>query len=329
MIQNIAVIGSGSWATALVKIFSESGIQVQWLVRTKTLADQVRETGNNPRYLSSVDLDLSNISLVTQFEEITPAAEIILFALPSAYLQATIALLEPGWLSDKQVAVSIKGFIPGTGNIPSVFLTEKAGLTKPVMVLGGPCHAEEIAMGRNTYVTIACEDTALTERFCKTISLKNVHAIPNHDPRGVEYVAILKNIIGIATGIADGLNYGQNFQAVLVSNAMREVRYFLEWVNPVPRDLFDSAYFGDLLVTAYSDYSRNRTLGKLVGRGIKVTQALHAMEMVAEGYHASEELSGQIKGRETNFPIISSIYRILHRHASAFHEFRLIETQMK
>ncbi|MDE3253435.1 MAG: glycerol-3-phosphate dehydrogenase [Bacteroidota bacterium] len=329
MIQNIAVIGSGSWATALVKIFSECSIHVQWLVRTKTMAEQILETGNNPRYLSSVELHLSHIQLHTKFEEIDPAAEIILFALPSAYLQETVESLEPGWLSDKQVAVSIKGFIPGTGNIPSVFLKEQAGLTKPVMVLGGPCHAEEIAMGRNTYVTIACENHDLAEEFCKTILLKNVHAIPNNDPRGVEYVAILKNIIGIATGIADGLNYGQNFQAVLVSNAMREVRHFLEMVNPVPRDLFDSAYFGDLLVTAYSDYSRNRTLGKLVGRGIKVTQALHAMEMVAEGYHASEELSGQIKGQETHFPIISSVYRILHRHASAFHEFRLIETQLK
>jgi glycerol-3-phosphate dehydrogenase (NAD(P)+) len=329
MVKNIAVIGSGSWATALVKIFSESKIAVKWLVRTEELANQILKTGNNPRYLSSVDINPKLVKPVTKFEDALPGSEIVIFALPSAYLQATIESLEPGILEHVQVAVSIKGFVPGTGKVPGRYVTDQAGLTKPIMVIGGPCHAEEIAIGRNTYITIACENNKMSQLLCKSLHVKYLRAVANNDPVGVEYVAILKNIIGIATGIADGLNYGENFQAVLVSNAMREVNRFLEFVSPVQRDLFDSAYFGDLLVTAYSDYSRNRTLGKLVGRGIKVTQALHAMEMVAEGYHASRELSGMLRNMNSAFPIIDSVHRILHHHASAFHEFKLIETQLR
>lgn len=329
MIKNVAVIGSGSWATALVKIFTESKIAVKWLVRGEELAGQIIDTGSNPRYLSSVDLNLKLVKPVTKFEEALPGSEIVIFALPSAYLQSAVESIEPGLLENVQVAVSIKGFIPGTGKVPGRFVYETAGLSKPVMVIGGPCHAEEIAIGRNTYITIACENSRLSDTFCKSLNVKYLRAIASNDPAGVEYVAILKNIIGIATGIADGLNYGENFQAVLVSNAMREVNRFLQLVSPVERDLFDSAYFGDLLVTAYSDYSRNRTLGKLVGRGIKVTQALHAMEMVAEGYHASRELSGILRNMNGSFPVIDSVHRILHHHASAFHEFKLIETQLR
>ncbi len=329
MAKSITVIGGGSWATALVKIFSECEMEVTWLVRDKLQASQIMQTGNNPKYLSFATLNIKHINAVTDMELAISPSEIIVFAVPSAYLTQVVATIEPEWLLDKQLVVSIKGFVKGTGLIPGRFLQNSFPANNSVMVLGGPCHAEEIAMERNTFITIAARQLDEAIKISDQIHLKYIRSIVNDDPEGVEYVAILKNIIGIATGIASGLNYGENFQAVLTSNAMREINNFLAEVCPRQRDLFDSAYYGDLLVTAYSEYSRNRTLGKLVGRGIKVSNALNVMEMVAEGYNTSNELAPILKNLRTALPVINSIYRILHQHASPFHEFKLIEKHLR
>ncbi|WP_153797480.1 NAD(P)H-dependent glycerol-3-phosphate dehydrogenase [Foetidibacter luteolus] len=329
MLNNIAVIGSGSWATALVKIFAESGVHIKWLVRNQHAADYIRQYRHNPRYLSYANLNTKYITPLTSAEEALQDVDFILFAVPSAHLKNTVQDIEPEWLAGKQLAVSIKSFVPGTGNIPGVFLKKYFTAEQPVMVLGGPCHAEEIAMQRNTYLTAAGDDMAMVKQVCDSIKVPYIKTIANADPSGVEYSAILKNIIGIATGIANGLHYGENFQAVLASNAMREVQRFLAAVNHTTRDLFDSAYFGDMLVTAYSDFSRNRTLGKLIGRGMQVTKALQAMEMVAEGYNASKELSVVMKQLNLSLPIMNSVGRILHHHANPFHEFKLIEQQLR
>jgi len=329
MLKNIAVIGSGSWATALVKIFAESGLHISWLVRSTEQANYIQSYGRNPSYLSYAELDLKFIKPTVHVADALQHAQLVVFAVPSAYLNDIAREIEADWLFNKQLAVSIKGFIPGTGFIPSVFLSKNVNLNEPVIVIGGPCHAEEIAMRRNTYVTIAGENAEWVETICSSLKVHYIHTVSNNDPSGVEYVAILKNIIGIATGISDGLNYGDNFQAVLASNAMREVNEFLLAINPVKRDLFDSAYFGDLLVTAYSDYSRNRTLGKLIGRGLQVNKALDTMEMVAEGFHASKELAPLVQQLNISLPIINSVYRVLHQHANPFHEFKLVEKQLR
>jgi glycerol-3-phosphate dehydrogenase (NAD(P)+) len=329
MLKKIAVAGSGSWATALVKIFAESGISVSWLVRSQDQADYIQANGRNPRYLSYTNLDLKYIHPTVNAEKAFADAQLVIFAVPSAYLQDTIITIEPKWLQAHKVAVSIKGFVPGTGLIPSTFLQTKLELQNPVTVLSGPCHAEEIASQRNTYVTIAGEEKDWVANISKSLRAHYVKAIENHDPQGVEYVAILKNIIAIATGIANGLHYGDNFQAVLTCNAMRETEHLLRKISPRKRDLFDSVYFGDMLVTAYSDYSRNRTLGKLIGRGLQVNKALQAMEMVAEGYQASRELEPLIRELRLSLPVINSVYRILHQHANPFHEFKLIEQQLR
>lgn len=327
--QNVTVIGSGSWATALVRIFSESGLAVSWLVRDDDLAAQVLSTGRNPRYLSQVELDMHKIMPTAFPENAFQGTDTCVFAVPSAYLQDTMERIDPSWLSGKGVITSIKGFVPGTATLPSHFIRKRMMLAEQPMVMGGPCHAEEIAMGRRTYITLASQRKEWADSCVEAIRVKYVQTISNADPVGVEFAAILKNIIAISVGIADGLNYGANFQSVLISNAMREVHDFLQAVCPQERDLYDSAYFGDLLVTGYSDYSRNRTLGKLLGRGIRVQQALQAMEMVAEGYKASLELAQLIPVTKQSFPIIQSVYRILHQHASAYQEFRLIEQQLR
>jgi len=329
MLQNITVIGSGSWATALVKIFSEGGLLVNWLVRTQEQADHIRLNSKNPRYLCNAELDARFINPTPHIKDALTNAHVIVFAVPSAYLKASVEKIDKKMLADKKLVVSIKGFVPGTGYIPSVFLRHHLNKAEQVTVISGPCHAEEIALKRNTYVTIAGEDERRTTELANCMNLHYIKTTVSDDPIGIEFTAILKNIIAIANGIANGLNYGDNFQAVLTSNAMREVEIFLHEVYPGKRDLFDSAYFGDLLVTAYSDYSRNRTLGKLVGRGMQVHNSLHSMGMVAEGYNASKELEPLLKKMAITLPIINSTFRILHQHANAYHEFKLIEKNLR
>ncbi|QEC69750.1 glycerol-3-phosphate dehydrogenase [Panacibacter ginsenosidivorans] len=327
MLKNIAIIGSGSWATALAKIFSESGIYISWLVRNRDQAEYIRLNKRNPRYLSYAELDLNFIRPTTSMEEAILHAQLIVLAVPSIYLKEIIQSINKDWIHNKAVAVSIKGIIPSSGSTPGLYIRKYFDLREPVLIIGGPCHAEEIGMKRNTYVTISGEDPVWVKKIADSISVPYIRTVTNNDPVGVEYVSILKNIIGIATGIASGLHYGENFQAVLTSNSMREVDSFLSCIH-ANRSVYDSVYFGDLLVTAYSGFSRNRTLGKLIGRGIHVSHALQAMEMVAEGYNASKELAPMLSDLNISLPVINSVYRILHQHANPFHEFKLLEQQL-
>lgn len=328
MLKKVTIIGGGSWATALTKIFSESKICVSWLLRTESHAQFISSNGYNPRYLSSASLDMKFIEPVSDAEAALQDSQLVIFAVPSSYLYDTLRSIDKDLLQEKQLAVSIKGFVPYTGYAPSGFIGNWLNTPNPIIVIGGPCHAEEVAMKKSTYLTISGTDQRRIDEICSSLDTPFLRVISNNDPTGIEYTAILKNIIGIASGIAKGLNYGDNFQAVLVSNTMKEVNCFLDSISSVKRNLFDSAYFGDLLVTAYSDYSRNRTLGKLVGRGIHVSKAIQAMEMIAEGFHASRELAPLIKKIDISLPVINTVHRILHQHANAFHEFKLLEKQL-
>ncbi|HSC38377.1 MAG TPA: NAD(P)H-dependent glycerol-3-phosphate dehydrogenase, partial [Chitinophagaceae bacterium] len=273
-------------------------------------------------------LNLENIKTTLSVEEAVTQSQLAVFALPSAYLEEMAKRIKPEWIKERPIAVSIKSFVPGTGYVPAAFLAKHFRMPDTAMILSGPCHAEEIALERNTYLTIAGHNKAQVAEVADSITAPYVRCILNEDPVGVQYAAILKNIVGIATGIASGLHYGENFMAVLASNAMREIKIFLNTVHKAARDLHNSAYFGDVLVTAYSDYSRNRTLGKLIGRGLQVTKALQSMEMVAEGYYASKELAVIARQMAVSLPIINSVYRILHEHANPFHEFKLVEKQL-
>jgi glycerol-3-phosphate dehydrogenase (NAD(P)+) len=328
MLKEITMIGSGSWATALVKLFTEKGIRVSWLVRKREQAAFILANGYNPRYLSFASLKRELIFPTIDVSEALVNPGLVIFAVPSSYLKDTLKQIDIKLLEIRNIAVSIKGFVGGSGCTPSRFVRDHIGNGTSVMVLGGPCHAEEIANQRSTYITISADDSAWVETVCTSLRSTYIHTVSNNDPAGIEYASILKNIIGIATGIANGLHYGDNFQAVLVSNAMREAGNFLSSIDPKERDLFNSAYFGDLLVTAYSDYSRNRTLGKLIGRGIHVNKALQAMEMIAEGFHASKELAPIQKKTKVSMPVINAVHRILHQHANPFHEFKLLEEQL-
>lgn len=329
MLKRITIIGSGSWATALAKLFTDSGVHVAWLVRDEMLAHTLNSEGRNLRYLSSVDFDRSLLSATIDLPEACRDSELVLFAVPSAYLKNCLKAMDPALLDNIPVAVSIKSFVPGTSNTPGQFVRRYLKrTTADIIVLGGPCHAEEIANEKDTYLTVAGNDPAVVEKIRHSLRCHYVQAIASQDPLGIEYAAIIKNVIAIAAGIAEGLLYGVNFQSVLVSNAMREASDFIDHAVPGERDFFRSAYFGDLLVTAYSDLSRNRMLGKLVGRGVAARQAVQMMEMVAEGFYASKELGLLMEKAAVHAPILNTVNRILHKHANPFIEFKLLKEQL-
>lgn len=329
MINRIAIIGSGSWATALVKLFTDSRTEVAWQLRRKEDINHIKSHGHHPRYLSFMPIRMEGLQLYADGNETIEFAELVIFAMPAAYLPQAFASMDAGLMNKKNLAVSIKGFVPGTGLTPSRYITSLCNRSaSDIIVISGPCHAEEIARQMTTYLTVGTASQPTAIAISHRLESRWLHAVTCDDPVGIEYVSILKNIVAIASGIAKGLLYGDNFQAVLVSNAMKEIVAFIGQVNPHKRDFFQSCYFGDLLVTAYSGLSRNRTLGEMIGRGIVVNKALENMEMVAEGFGASKELAEILKANNINLPIMNAVYRILHQKANAFHEFRLLEQQL-
>lgn len=329
ILNHLTVIGGGSWATALVKIFSESQVQVKWYLRSPAYVDHVKEHGRNPNYLSFLQLKMEHIAPTADLEEAIGFAEHVLFAVPSAYLEDTITWLDPAIMTGRKLLVSIKGIVPQHGQIPSDFLGRFFGTAHhDQAVLGGPCHAEEIALERKTYMTVAAQDAALAAQIAGSVQAPYVKTIVNDDPQGVEICAILKNVIGIACGIASGLNYGDNFQAVLVANAMREMRQFLSAMDGQERDLSHSVYFGDLLVTAYSTFSRNRTFGQMIGRGYSIQSAQLQMNMVAEGYYAVNGIYAMARKLQVDMPVTSAVYRVLYNRISPYVEFKLLENKL-
>lgn len=289
----------------------------------------VAQHGRNPNYLGFVELNKRRVIPTDDIHEAVRFSQYVLFAVPSAFLASAITELQPEEMEGKYLLSSIKGIVPRHNQIPSDFLGTQL-LIDPErhIVLGGPCHAEEIAMDRKTYVTVAAEDIQLAQAVASAIKLEFVRTIASDDPLGIELAAILKNVIGIASGIASGLNYGDNFQAVLVSNAMREVTAFLQGIDGRARDLSRSGYFGDLLVTAYSTYSRNRTFGQMIGRGYPVHLAQSEMNMVAEGYYAAEGIHAMARKIGQEMPICSAVYRILYNKMSPYVEFKLLEQKL-
>lgn len=326
-LKSLAIIGGGSWATALVKVFSESGIQIHWFLRSDTSVEFVKEHGRNPNYLSYLHLKKDRILPSSRLEDVVQASDHVLIAVPSAYLESTFADLDAEALSQKDIIVSVKGILPGTNALPTEYLRSHFNVSPDhLAVLGGPCHAEEIAMERDTYMTFASQSASLRERIIQSLDVHYIRAISNDDPMGVEVTAIMKNIVSVACGIARGLNFGDNFQAVLVSNAMHEVERFLHAMDPMNRNLYQSGYFGDLLVTAYSEYSRNRNFGLMIGRGYSVMLARDEMSMVAEGYYATKGIYEMARTLQLELPVVSAVYRILYGHIAPYVEFKLLET---
>jgi glycerol-3-phosphate dehydrogenase (NAD(P)+) len=312
--EKIAVIGGGSWATALVKILCEQPqIQVRWWLRSAEDIHHIQTYHHNPSYLSDVYLSPKKVKVFSKIREAIRGTSYVVLAVPAAFVQEPMRELTPGHLKGKRVVSAIKGMVPDHNKLVTDWVEETYGVPLHDMcVIAGPCHAEEVALEKQSYLTIASTDPACAEDFARLLSCRYVKANPLADLYGVEYAAVMKNIVALACGITHGIGYGDNFQAVMVSNAMQEIRRFVTAVDPREREMSASAYLGDLLVTAYSQFSRNRLFGNMIGRGYSVRAAQMEMKMVAEGYYAARSIHVMNQTYGVSMPITESVFRILY-----------------
>ncbi len=310
---DIAVIGSGSWATALLKILEHKGHTIHWWVRSDKSIEQIRDTGSNPKYLSSLDIDITNIHLTNDIAKAVEDVDICLLAVPSFFLQNALGLLTRDSFADKLVISAIKGIVPNHDQLVSEYLTWEFGLPQEQFInISGPSHAEEVAFGRRTYLTLASHSISNAAYIAHLLDTEYLTISTSRDVLGLEYAAVLKNVYAIAGGICNSLGYGDNFQAVLVAAAAREMDTFVKKVAKSERNILETGYLGDLLVTAYSQFSRNRTFGNMIGKGYGTNAALMEMNMVPEGYYAIEPAFHLLNQYQVNAPILNAVYQILH-----------------
>ncbi|UZH53995.1 NAD(P)H-dependent glycerol-3-phosphate dehydrogenase [Salinimicrobium tongyeongense] len=308
-----AVIGGGSWATANVKMLCENLDEVTWYMRSVYAIEHIKKQDHNPNYLSSVEFDNSQLYLTSDINEAVRRADVLIFAIPSAFLKRELDHLTES-LQEKIIFSAIKGIVPETSLIVGEHFHKTYNIPyENIGVITGPCHAEEVALERLSYLTIACSDEEKAKLVAKHLSSDYITCKTSDDIVGTEYAAMLKNIYAIAAGIAHGLGYGDNFQSVLMSNAIREMKKFIKKVHKMKRNINDSAYLGDLLVTGYSTFSRNRMFGNMIGKGYTVKSAQMEMSMVAEGYYATDSAFKIVQETGAKTPIINAVYGILYQ----------------
>lgn len=321
-----AVIGGGSWATSLVKILSENLNEIHWYMRNESAIEHIKKYKNNPNYISSVEFNVEKLRLTSDINEAITNAEYLIFAIPSAFLHSEMQKLSVS-LDNKIIFSAIKGIVPETGKIIGEHFIQTYDIpSENIGVITGPCHAEEVALERLSYLTIACKDKSKAKVVAQAIASSFIRTKITKDIIGVEYGGMLKNIYAIAAGIAHGLGYGDNFQSVLMSNAIREMRRYIKRIHKTKRNINASAYLGDLLVTGYSTFSRNRMFGNMIGKGYSVKSAFMEMNMVAEGYYAvkSAYLINKKNEKPARTPILDAVYSILYENKHTAKTFKKV-----
>ena len=326
---NIAIIGGGSWATALAKVVVSNTHRIGWYMRRDDRIADSKRTGHNPAYITSLQFDVNEIAFSSDLNHTAEAYDTLIFVTPSPYLKDHLKKLTVD-IKNKFIVIAIKGIVPDENVVCSEYFHNRYGVPYDnIAIIGGPSHAEEVAMQRLTYLTIACHNVEKAKAFADVLSNSFIKAKEATDVIGIEYAAVLKNVYAIAAGMCDGLQYGDNFQAILVSNAVQEMDRFLAAVNPVKRNVNDSVYLGDLLVTSYSNFSRNRCFGLMIGKGYSVNSAQIEMKMIAEGYYGTRCMTEINKQYHIDMPILNAMYRILYEQANAQQEIKALTNTFK
>ena len=321
---NIGVIGSGSWATAIAKMLLDKTDHINWYIRRNDRIDDFMRLEHNPAYLTSVHFDIKKIFFSSSINEIVTKSDTLIFVTPSPYLKSHLKKLHEK-INNKLVVTAIKGIVPDENMVCSEYFRQMYSVPEEnILVLGGPSHAEEVALNRLTYLTIGSVDQTNAKLVAELLLSPYVKTKICTDIIGIEYTSVLKNIYSIAAGICNGLKYGDNFQAVLVSNAVQEMKRFLSAIFPINRNIDDSVYLGDLLVTCYSNFSRNRVFGNMIGKGYSVKSAQIEMEMIAEGYYGAKCLKDINQIFHVNMPILDAVYNILYERISPVIEIKLL-----
>tara|TARA_B110000003_G_scaffold182263_1_gene181391 strand:+ start:913 stop:1914 length:1002 start_codon:yes stop_codon:yes gene_type:complete len=314
-----AVFGSGSWATAIIKMLCENLDEVGWFIRKQQTIDYILSEEHNPSYLSSVELHTSKLKLASDINNLADYADILIFAVPSAFIENELSKLNID-ISSKIVVSAVKGIIPESGHLVGEHFQKKYAVKlQNIVVLAGPCHAEEVALERLSYITLACANLSTASEIAEQFSSNYIKTNTSDDVVGAEYAAMIKNVYAIAAGIAHGLGYGDNFQSVLMSNATREMKRFIKKAHKKKRNINETVYLGDLLVTCYSLFSRNRMFGNMIGKGYTVKSAQMEMSMVAEGYYATKSAYqiNESQEKPAKTPIIDTVYEIIYLEKNA------------
>jgi glycerol-3-phosphate dehydrogenase (NAD(P)+) len=322
MAAKVAMVGGGSWATAIIKMLSDNhdDKEIYWWMRNTEAIEHIKKYHHNPHYLSSAVVKLPPENISDNLKEIIRNADYVVLNVPAAFLKETLKDLSPADLKGKKIVSAIKGIVPDENQI-----IEKFGVPfEDIIVISGPCHAEEVALEKLSYITIASINLNSAACFARFLNTRYIKTNVCDDIFGTEYAAVLKNIYAVASGICHGVGYGDNFQAVLISNAIREINRFVNAVHPITRDIKESAYLGDLLVTAYSQFSRNRTFGNMIGKGYTVNSAQLEMNMIAEGYYAAACMHVINKKYKVDMPISQAVYAILYEKHSPQAEMALL-----
>jgi glycerol-3-phosphate dehydrogenase (NAD(P)+) len=327
--SRVAVIGGGSWATALVKLLLNNIQHVNWFLRNTDDIHFIKKFHHNPKYLTSVLFDTGKITFFNDIREIIEDSHILILAIPAPFLEDSLALYK-GNYSEKFIVSAVKGIIPNHNYTVAEYFNRIHNVPfGSIGIISGPCHAEEIALERLSYLTISSKSKKDARYLESLIDCHYVKTNISNDIYGTEYAAVLKNIVAIASGICHGLGYGDNFQAVLVSNAHQEIKRFLDKTYKSKRKINSSPYLGDLLVTAYSQFSRNRTFGTMIGKGYSIKSAQLEMNMVAEGSYAVSCIYEINQKHKVNMPIIDAVYNILYQKISPAIEVKLLEERLK
>ena len=340
------IIGSGSWATALVKILTDNGHKVNWWIRNSPVIEQIQKRRHNPYYLSSAYFDISLLNMSDDLKKIIKQSDILLFAVPSAHIKGVLSAIDSGSLRNKKIISAIKGLVPEQDVLLNEYLSGEFNVAiENYFAVLGPCHAEEVAAEKLSYLTFSGVDIVMTQQIAACFKTDYINTITNHDILGVQYAAVLKNIYALGAGIAHGLEYGDNFLSVYIANSADEMAGFLRTVgiqhivvgehhqtdpHTLKKDInyAASVYLGDLLVTCYSPYSRNRTFGTMIGKGYSVQSAQLEMNMVAEGYNASQCIYNINKKIKADLPIAETVYKILWEKLLPAEGFYKIEDVM-
>ncbi len=325
----IAIMGGGSWATALAKIVLTTQTDINWYMRRPDRIEEFKQLGHNPAYLTAVSFDTNRIKFYDDINQTVKDSDTLIFATPSPYLKEHLHKLKTP-LKDKFIISAIKGIVPEDNVIVSEYFSKFYDIPmENIIALGGPCHAEEVALERLSYLTVTCTNKQNAEVFSQVISNRFIKTSISPDIIGIEYASVLKNVYAVATGICHGLKYGDNFHAVFVCNAIKEMKRFLDAVLPMDRKVTDSAYLGDLLVTSYSRFSRNRIFGTMIGKNYSVKTAQLEMEMIAEGYYGTKCIKEINEIYKVDMPILDTVYDILYEKKAPLAEIRKLTKTFK
>lgn len=315
--MNVSIIGSGSWATALAKIVMHNTTDIYWHIRRQEVIDEFVEIRRNPNHLEWAYFDVSRIHFSADINRVIDESDLSVLAIPSPYLKQSLNDITVD-MSQKMVISAVKGMIPDENLLVTEYMHQHFNIPMENLgVIAGPCHAEEIALERLSYLTVGCKDIVKAREWSKLFDTPYVRTTPSNDVEGLEYASVMKNIYAIAAGICKSLHYGDNFLAVLLTNAMHEMIRFAKAKSDIPRDITDSGYLGDVLVTAYSNFSRNRQFGQMIGMGYSVKAAQTEMEMVAEGYYGTKAIWLANQDTQVDLPIVEAVYQILYNRRSA------------